>query len=136
MIDGTAAPPRARGHRLFRLVAIAVVVGFVATFAALQFRPWHLVSPGGGSGQELAVEHATLQPGLIVLTLGNHSDNGAVISQAIVNDSYVDFHALNARGTELAIDYPWIEGESYEIELLTPSGSSVDFEIEEAGEAS
>ena len=34
---------------------------------------------------------------------------------------------------EIAIDYPWIKGESYETELLTSTdGASIDYEIEDA----
>jgi hypothetical protein len=32
----------------------------------------------------------------------------------------------------ILISYPWISGESYEIELLLSSGGAVEYEIEEA----
>jgi hypothetical protein len=88
--------------------------------------------PGGSGGDEVKVTHATLQPGRIVLTLESHADHVVSIAQAIVNDSYVNFTAGTPGTADIAIDYPWIEGESYEIELLTSNGSSVDFEIDDA----
>ena len=75
---------------------------------------------------------ATLRPGQIVLTLKSHSDGIVAIAQAIVNDAYVNFQAGTPGTADLAIDYPWIEGESYDIELLTSTGASVDFQIEDA----
>jgi ZIP family zinc transporter len=89
--------------------------------------------PGGSSGgDEVEVTRSALQPGRIVLTLQSHADHVILIEQAIVNDAYVNFAAGTPGAADIAIDYPWIEGESYEIELLTSTGASVDFEIEDA----
>jgi hypothetical protein len=88
--------------------------------------------PGRSSDGEVKVSHAHLQPGRIVLTLESHAYHVVSIAQAIVNDAYVNFTAGAPGAADIAIDYPWIEGESYEVELLTSSGSSVDFEIEDA----
>jgi ZIP family zinc transporter len=104
-----------------------------------------LVAAGGGvvamrgiagtSSGEVTVDHVTLRPGEIVLTLESHPDEVVTIAQAIVNDAYVDFEAGGGgpRAADVVIHYPWIKGESYEIELLTPTGASIDYEIEEAG---
>ena len=132
MSESAAVAPRAHAHRRGWLLVLAVAVGFLATYSALQFRPWEDLSSGGAQSNRLTVKSATLVPGIIVLELVNDSEEATSVSQAIVNDSYVDFHAVNASGTLLAIDYPWIEGESYEIELLTPTGASADFEIDDA----
>jgi zinc transporter, ZIP family len=104
------------------VVAVAVGAGFVAMHGL----------PGGSAGDEVKVTHATLQPGRIVLTLQSHADHVVSIAQAIVNDAYVNFAAGTPGTADIAIDYPWIEGESYEIELLTSTGASVDFEIDDA----
>jgi ZIP family zinc transporter len=102
-----------------------------------------LVAAGGGvvamrgiagtSSGEVTVDHVTLRPGEIVLTLESHPDEVVTIAQAIVNDAYVDFEAGSPRAADVVIHYPWIKGESYEIELLTPTGASIDHEIGEAG---
>ena len=88
--------------------------------------------PSGASGGDVKVSRATLQPGRIVLTLESHSADVVAIAQAIVNDSYVNFAAGIPGAADIAIDYPWIEGESYDIELLTSTGASVDFSIDDA----
>jgi zinc transporter, ZIP family len=112
------------------LAAVAVLVGSGAGFAAHELR-------GGGSGGDgVTVSHATLRPGQIVLTLDSHADRVVAIAQAIVNDAYVNFEAGSPGSGDIAIDYPWISGQSYEIRLLTSTGSTVDFELEDAGEAS
>ena len=113
------------------VAAVALVVGAGAGFAAHEIR-----GRGGSSAGEVIVSHATLRPGRIVLTLESHADNIVSIAQAIVNDAYVNFVAGTPGSDDIAIDYPWLEGQSYDIELLTSTGSSVDFEIEDAGEAS
>jgi zinc transporter, ZIP family len=116
--------------RLFwLLVVLLVLIAFAGGFAAMRGMS------GRSGGADVTVDHATLHPGQIVLTLESHSDDVVAISQAIVNDSYVNFHAGTPGAADIAIDYPWIEGESYEIELLTPSGGSIDYELEDAREA-
>jgi zinc transporter, ZIP family len=112
------------------VLVVALLVGTGAGFAA------HELRGGGSSGDDVTVSHAALRPGRIVLTLESRADHVVSIAQAIVNDAYVDFAAGTPGSGDIAIDYPWIEGQSYEIELLTSTGSSVGFEIEDAGEAS
>jgi hypothetical protein len=111
------------------------IVSTVVVLLGAGFVAMHGI-PGGSDGGDVKVSHASLAPGRIVLTLESHADHVVAVAQAIVNDSYVNFEAGAPGASDIAIDYPWIEGESYEIELLTSTGSSVDFEIEDAGEAS
>jgi zinc transporter, ZIP family len=111
------------------LVVTAFVVALAGRFVAM--RATHGESRGG----EVTVDHATLLPGEIVLTLERHAGGVVAIAHTIVNDSYVNFEAGTPGTADVAIDYPWIEGESYEIELLTATGVSIDYEIEEAGAA-
>jgi hypothetical protein len=55
--------------------------------------------------------------------------------QAIVNDAFVNFEAGTPGAADVAIDYPWIEGESYEIELLMSTGGEHRLRIKDAGAA-
>ena len=111
-------------------IALVVVVALLgAGFVVMHGRPGR-----SSAGGKVKVSHASFRPGRIVLTLESHADDVS-ISQAIVNDAYVNFAAGTPGSADIAIDYPWIEGESYEIELLTSTGASVDFEIEDAGES-
>jgi zinc transporter, ZIP family len=115
------------------LIAVALLCIAAGASAALVSRPWHRTA----KGDELAVENATLRPGTIALHLVNESEDAARVAQVIVNDAYVDFHAARRTlapedtGT-VAVSYPWIEGESYEIELLLSTGGALMYEIEDA----
>ena len=92
---------------------------------------------GGGSGN-LAVTQTELQPGAITLVLRNGSEEVARVAQVIVNDAFVDFES-SARTIPpgdieaFVVPYHWINGESYEIRLMTSTGETVDYEIEDAG---
>jgi hypothetical protein len=92
---------------------------------------------GGAAGGELGVEHATLTPGRIVLVLVNGSEDPARVAQVILNDAFVDFRASRpivqpGDAERITVSYPWIQGEAYDIELLTSTGRTVGYEIEEA----
>jgi hypothetical protein len=67
----------------------------------------------------------------------NGSDAAARVAQVILNDAFVDFRASRlalAPGAEetITVSYPWIHGESYEIELMTSTGRTVGYDIEDA----
>jgi zinc transporter, ZIP family len=79
-----------------------------------------------------------LHAGMIMLFARNDGVDAVRIAQVLVNDAFVDFSAQRltvapGRQTELDIPYAWVEGESYEIGLLTGEGAIVEYELEEAG---
>jgi zinc transporter, ZIP family len=83
------------------------------------------------------VTHATLTPGRIVLVLANRSEDEARVEQVIVNDAFVDFRISRQDVPPgdieaIVVFYPWIKGESYDLELLTSTGATVAYEIEDA----
>jgi zinc transporter, ZIP family len=88
----------------------------------------------------LAVQRSMLHPGMIMLFARNDGAEAVRIAQVMVNDAYVDFALRRpavAPGREAEVDvyYPWVEGESYEIGLLTANGAIVEYELEDAGAA-
>jgi len=119
---------------LGRIWLLGIPIGVLVAVAVLVvLRPWHATA----GSEELSVEQATLRPGTIALVLLNGSEKSARVAQVIVNDAYVDFLASQrAVGPDdaerIMIWYPWITGESYEIELLLSSGGAVEYEIEDA----
>jgi zinc transporter, ZIP family len=109
----------------------------IASALILVVRPWDAAA----GPAELRVERATLRPGAIVLVLANGSGEPARVAQVIVSDAYVNFTA--SRRTvrpddveRITISYPWVPGESYDIELLLSSGDAVEYEVEDAGPGS
>jgi zinc transporter, ZIP family len=86
----------------------------------------------------LSVRRSMLHPGMIMLFARNDGGDVVRIAQVLVNDAYVNFRARlltlpPRREAEVDVYYPWVEGESYEIGLLTGSGSIVEYELEDAG---
>jgi zinc transporter, ZIP family len=117
-----------------KVLLLAVTLGLLA-FAgvALLARPWQ----ASAGADELTVEQTTLRPGTIILVLTNGSQEVARVAQVIVNDAYVDFRPSQPsvrpdNAARIAISYPWIAGEAYDIELLMSPGGAVEYEIEEA----
>jgi len=119
-------------------IPLALIAAAIGTFALLG-------GPGLGdrSGppvEELSVERTVLRPGTIELTLRNDGPDPVEVAQVAVNDGFTAFSADGGRevgrlgSTVLRVSYPWIEGEAYEISVLTSSGGTVDAAIPVAAE--
>jgi zinc transporter, ZIP family len=128
----TRRPPRWVAG-LAPLVVLAVAIGL---FVALD-------APGldriGVPEEELTVERTVLEPGLIELHLRNDGADPVRIEQAIVNDGFASFTQSSEEvgrlaATEVDVQYPWIEGQAYEVILLTSTGGTVDHAIDVAVE--
>jgi zinc transporter, ZIP family len=114
---------------LIPLLLIAIAIG---AFAALD-------GPGlgerrGPPAEELAVEKTTLTPGVIELVVRNDGPDEVTIAQAVVNDAFVQFSGAERPIGRLdtatvRVQQPWIEGEAYEVVLLTSSGGTIAHEI-------
>ena len=114
------------------LVPLLLIIGAVGAFAALG-------GPGLGERrgppvEQLAVERTKLVPGSIELRVRNDGPDPVTIAQAIVNDAFVAFDGAEQPIGRLAsepvvIRQPWIEGEAYEIALLTSAGGTITHEI-------
>jgi zinc transporter, ZIP family len=117
---------------LLGLVPLLLAVGVLGAFAALG-------GPGLGDRpgppvEELAVERTVLEPGSITLTVRNDGPDQVMLAQAFVNDAFVDFQVADReidrlRAEKVHIPYPWIEGEAYEVGLLTATGTTFMHEI-------
>jgi zinc transporter, ZIP family len=122
---------------LLGLVPLLLAVGVLGAFAVLG-------GPGlgdrpGPAVEELSVERTVLEPGSIALTVRNDGPDRVTLAQAFVNDAYVDFRVADAaidrlRAQTVHITYPWIEGEAYEVGLLTSTGATFTHEITAAVE--
>jgi zinc transporter, ZIP family len=90
--------------------------------------------------EEVAIEQTVLRPGEIELTLRNDGPDPVEVAQVAVNDAYAPFVADGGReigrlgSATLRIEYPWIEGEAYEIFVLTSAGGTVEASIPVAAE--
>ena len=120
------------------LIPLALIAAAIGGFALLG-------GPGLGERtgppvEEVAIERTVLRPGEIELALRNDGPDPVEIAQVAVNDAYAPFAAEGGReigrlgSTTVRIDYPWIEGEAYEIFILTSTGGTVEASIPVAAE--
>ena len=122
---------------LVALAPLAVLAVLIGVFVALD-------APGlerrGIPLEELAVERTVLRPGEIELIVRNDGPDPVEVKQAIVNDAFVTFRQSDDEIGRLAtskvrVEYPWIEGEAYEVVLLTATGGTVAHSIDVATES-
>ena len=127
---------RARPAWLVGLAPLAVLAVAIGLFVLLD-------APGldriGVPQEELAVERTVLKPGEIELHVRNDGADPVQVRQVIVNDAFAAFSQSDDEigrlgGSEIDVDYPWIEGENYEVMLLTATGATIDHTIEAAVE--
>jgi ZIP family zinc transporter len=117
---------------LLGLVPLLLIVAAIGVFTALG-------GPGlgerrGPPAEELAVEKTVLQPGTIELTVRNDGPDAVSIAQAQVNDAFVQFSGADEpigrlETATLRLQQPWVEGEAYEVALLTSSGGTIAHDI-------
>jgi zinc transporter ZupT len=129
--QGTRRPAWLVG--LAPLVVLAVAIGLFVLLDA----------PGldriGAPQEELAVERTVLKPDEIELHVRNDGADPVQVRQVIVNDAFAAFSQSDDEigrlgGSEIDVDYPWIEGENYDVTLLTATGATIDHTIEAAVE--
>jgi ZIP family zinc transporter len=128
--------PRERARRVpawvLGAVPLALIAIALAAFALLD-------GPGLGERngppvEELTVERTVLEPGRINLTVRNDGPDEVTLAQVIVNDGFADFTASDrALGhldtSKVSIRFHWVEGDAYELQLLTATGATIAHEI-------
>jgi ZIP family zinc transporter len=122
---------------LLGLVPLLLIALAVAVFASLGGPG--LKHQSGPPREDLKVERTVLHPGTIELTVQNDGPDAVRIAQVAVNDSFAAFEASDPSvgrldSSKIKIDYPWIEGEDYEVRLLTSTGGTITHDIARATE--
>ena len=137
---GQVTAPRRSARRLpswlAGLLPLLVLGAAIGIFVALD-------APGlernGIPVEELAVEKTVLRPGEIELIVRNDGPDAVQIRQAIVNDAFTGFTQTSDEigrlgASTVTIDYPWIEGQAYEVALVTATGGTVATAVDVAAE--
>ncbi|MBN1529671.1 MAG: hypothetical protein JW895_11455 [Thermoleophilaceae bacterium] len=133
-----AAAARLKAHPWVpALLPVVILAAAIGLFVALD-------APGldrvGVPQEELAVERTVLRPGEIELHLRNDGADPVRIEQAVVNDGFAAFDQSDEeigrlRSSDVTIRYPWIEGQAYEVMLITATGATIDHAIDAATES-
>ncbi|MEO6496417.1 MAG: ZIP family metal transporter [Solirubrobacteraceae bacterium] len=117
---------------LLGLLPLLLIAAAIGAFAALD-------GPGlgerrGPAAEELVVEQTKLTPGVIELTVRNDGPDAVAVAQAQVNDAYVQFSGadepIGRLGTAtVRLREAWVEGQAYQVVLLTSTGATIAHEI-------
>jgi zinc transporter ZupT len=119
------------------LLPLIILAAAIALFVALD-------APGlkrvGVPKEELSVERTVLHPGEIELHVVNDGPDPVRVRQVTVNDGFASFTQSDEdlgrlQSGEIRVRYPWIEGEDYDVSLLTATGATVDHTIAAAAES-
>ena len=140
MESGQAAAPRTAARRLpgwlAGLLPLLVLGAAIGLFVGLG-------APGlernGVPVEELSVESTKLRPGEIEVTVRNDGPDAVAIRQVTVNDGFAAFRQSDEEIGRLAsnkvtVEYPWIEGQAYEVALITATGGTVTTSVDVAAE--
>ncbi len=131
-----ATVTRRRPTWLAGLAPLLVLALAIGVFVALD-------APGldriGVPEENLAVERTVLAPGEIELHVRNDGADPVEVRQVIVNDGFAAFTQSDddigrLGGSTIDVQYAWIEGQAYEVILLTATGATITHEIEAAVE--
>jgi zinc transporter, ZIP family len=115
---------------LLPLVALAVLL-----FVIVRLDPAAELRGGSPPVEVLAFERVTLDEGGITLRVLNDGPDPVTIAQVMVDDAYWAFtqepvgELGHLRGATLRIPYPWVEGETHALRLISRNGIPFDHEI-------
>jgi len=135
-MEAATARPTRRPPWLAGLAPLTILAVAIALFVLLD-------APGldriGVPQEQLSVERTVLKPDEIQLHVRNDGADPVQVRQVIVNDGFAAFTQSDDEigrlgGSEIDVDYPWIEGQDYEVRLLTETGVTIDHEITAATE--
>ncbi len=115
------------------LLLLALVV-----FLFMRLDPLRALTGAQPPVEILSVQRVELAPGRIVLDVVNGGPEPVTIAQVQVDEAYWSFEAdpsptlSRLQRAEIAVPYPWVEGELHEIRLVTSTGVTFDHVIDVA----
>lgn len=116
------------------LILIAILLGL---FSLLNAPGLSTLSEGVPPKEEVAIEAIRLTPGQIEVTVRNEGPDPVAIAQVNVSDYYAPFTQTRSsmaplESSTLAISYHWVEGDPYELALVTSIGGKIAAQIDAA----
>jgi zinc transporter ZupT len=123
---------------LWLLLPIAALAAILALLVWTD--PLEELTRSGPPVEELSIESLRLTPGLIMLDVRADGSAPLSIAQVQVDGAYRQFSQdpagpIERLGTaEIAIPYPWVDGEAHHVALVTSTGAVFEHEIAVARE--
>ena len=110
------------------LLPLALVGLLLGTF--VRYGPLGVFRASFPPVEELTIDRAVLpQPHRIILEVTNGGPSPVTVAQVMVDDAFWQFSIEPAgktiprlRRSKITIPYPWVEGETHEVTLLTSTG--------------
>ena len=131
----TSRPPAPRWLLgLGPLVLVTVLLGLFALFNGPGLAK---LSEGVPPKEEVAVEDIRLSPGQIEITVRNEGPDPVSIAQVNISDYYAPFTQTRPtiaplESTTVTASYHWVDGDPYEIALVTSVGGKITAAIDAA----
>ncbi len=134
-----AAVPAGTRLWLYGVLPLVLLALFVLFF--LRFGPLGVFRAAFPPVEELTITRVALRPGHFDVTVTNGGPSAVAIAQVLVDEAYWDF--TSDPGPEiprlgravLTIPYPWVEGETHEITLISSNGVTFGHTVEVAAES-
>lgn len=122
---------------LLGLGPLILIALLMAAFALFNGPGLSKLSEGVPPKEEVAVEGIRLTPGQMEITARNEGPDTVKIAQVNVSDYYAPFtqtrEALSPlESTTITVSYHWVDGDPYEIALVTSAGGKIPAAIDAA----
>jgi zinc transporter ZupT len=118
------------------LVPVALLAALLA--ALLVWRPLDPLAAGAPPVEEIGIERVRLSPGLIELDVRADGSEPVSIAQLQVDGAYRTFGQSppgpigRLETATLTVDYPWVDGETHHLLIVTSTGVTFDKTIDVA----
>lgn len=111
---------------VWALVPLLLLLVLVAVL--LRFGPLGVFVKAFPPVEELTIDRVSLAPGTMVIHVTNGGPQPVTVAQVLIDDAYWEFaiepgHTVPRLGrATITVPYPWVEGETHHIKLLTSTG--------------
>jgi zinc transporter ZupT len=133
-VTNAVVPERPRALLwLFAVLPLLLLAGLVAWL--IQSGPADMIQADVPPVEKLAITRVELLPGRIEMSVLNDGPDEVSIAQVIVDDAFWTFEAnprptlAHLQQTRIVIPYPWVQGETHVVRLLTSTGLTFDHVI-------
>ena len=132
-----AAPRRPKPRWLLGLGPLVLIAVLLGLFSLLNGPGLSRLGEGVPPKEDVAVEDIRLTPGQIVLTVRNQGPDPVSIAQVNVSDYYAAFTQTDdvldpMEASTITVSYQWIDGDPYDIALVTSVGGKISASIDAA----